>query len=303
MGRRAMGLIGKPGTASPTDDPRPAADDGYVLPVVIWTVGLLAMLTLAVVARTRDDAFAAANERNGTQAEFAARSAIDVVVAAFRSGWAPSDATLSGTPISCSLPGGEPVSISIEDEAGKLDLNAASRSSLQYLLERLGVDAPKALRLSTAIVEFRTLSTSSATDPDGVKHALFQSVYELGEIRGMDRPLLGRLLRLVTVDTADAGVDPALAPRALRALLPAAGTDAAKESDIPVRSGRSGVYRIRATAFGGAGSAASLTAIVRTTAARHGSDGARTVEWRGAASVDGNGDGAANRLPSPSPPC
>jgi type II secretory pathway component PulK len=84
------------------------------------------------------------------------------------------------------LGSGNITSVSLEDEQGKVNLNAASLSLLRYLLEECGVASGTALTLASSVVAYR------ATKP-------FDSVEELQQVSGMTAAVYNQIKDFVTV--------------------------------------------------------------------------------------------------------
>ncbi len=149
-------------------------------------------------------------------------------VAAAAAGGAPDRPLHDGRPRSCLLDGAAIV-ITVEDEAGKIDLNAASAKLIKAALTGFGVEQQAADALANAIVDFRAATNAgvaqpapdyaSAGRPFGSKHALFQSVFELDQVAGFDPTLFRQTFRYFTVHSRHPGVDSRQAPPALFAAL------------------------------------------------------------------------------------
>ncbi|MDJ0980552.1 MAG: type II secretion system protein GspK [Kiloniellales bacterium] len=121
------------------------------------------------------------------------------------------------------------VQISIQSEAGKIDLNAARDDLLIGLLRANGVEQPGVL--IDRIADYRDADQDrrpqGAEDADydaaglsqGAKDAPFESVEELQQVLGVSRSLYDRLAPALTVYSEARGIDPLTAPAAaLRAL-------------------------------------------------------------------------------------
>jgi general secretion pathway protein K len=121
--------------------------------------------------------------------------------------------------------GGAQVWLSIQDEDGKIDLNAAPDELLQGLFASADLDRDAAAALVDAIVDFRDADDlhrlQGAEDRDyadaglpwGAKDAPFEAVEELQQVLGMTREIYERVAPAVTVYSRRRGIDPAVAPR------------------------------------------------------------------------------------------
>ena len=206
--------------------PKSHRDGGFALVVVIWGVGLIALLLLASIAAARWRLMASANSAASVQAGQLAEAAVRIAGSRLASGTAASaGSAVDGTPTYCALPGGARAAISVEDEGGKVDLNGAPLKLLEALFIGLGVDAGASADIARAIADYRTASPIAAVTLPGPgpslapKHALFQTVFELDQVAVIPPALARELAPFVTTSSARAGLDPALAPPALFAAL------------------------------------------------------------------------------------
>ena len=128
--------------------------------------------------------------------------------------------------------GGVPITVSLQDEAGKIDLNSAQRDLLGTLLRASGIDDERRDALLDAIEDWRDADSlrrlNGAEDQEyeaagrtyGAKDATFNTVEELQQVLGVTPRLFKRLRPALTVHSHSAGIDVQLAPPAvLRALL------------------------------------------------------------------------------------
>lgn len=128
------------------------------------------------------------------------------------------------------------MTVSIQDEDGKFDLNSADADTLSPLFESVGVDSRTATVLADRIVEWRTDKTSDdahtlhgGTDADYAtaglawrpRHNDFQSISEVQLVLGMTPALYERIRPALTVYSRNDSPDEDLAPRlVLNALYP-----------------------------------------------------------------------------------
>lgn len=128
------------------------------------------------------------------------------------------------------------MTVSIQDEDGKFDLNEADDDTLAPLFESVGVDVNTANVIADRIVEWRTDATSDdahtlhgGTDADYAaaglswrpRHDDFQTVSELQLVLGMTPALYERVRPALTVYSGNDSPDEDLAPRiVLNALYP-----------------------------------------------------------------------------------
>jgi general secretion pathway protein K len=214
-------------------DAAPArARRGFTLIVVIWGLGVISLLILSYLTTARERLQTAANVAGATRARLLADGAATAVLPRLLSDRAVAAAPTqrgvhNGEPHYCALGGGV-VAVAMEDESGKVDLNAASPQLLAQLFAGLG--AQNAEALARAVVEFRTRATNETaaangggdrdpTRPFGPKHALFDTALELDQVAGMEPGLFRAAMPLVTVHSRTPGIDPEAAPPALFAAL------------------------------------------------------------------------------------
>ncbi len=126
------------------------------------------------------------------------------------------------------------VLISIQDEAGKIDLNAAAEHLLQQLFEAVGMAEADATTLVDRLIDYRDTDQerrpSGAEDTDyqaanlgyGAKDRPFERADELRRVLGMNTEIFARVTPLITVHSGQRGVDPDVAPPDVLAVLGAA---------------------------------------------------------------------------------
>jgi general secretion pathway protein K len=212
---------------------RPGRRRGFALLVVIWGVGVITLLIVSFMTTARARLQAAFNAAGVTETQLLAEGAVNLAIvkllaeqsaAPLANAQPPHD----GAPTYCSLSGAT-VSIAIEDEEGKVDLNTASDKLLETMLIGFGADPREAGALARAITEFRE-QPASAVDarfaapgysdrPFGPKRMPFQTTLELDQVSGFEPALTRMLLPFVTVHSRSPGVDPTIAPPALFAAL------------------------------------------------------------------------------------
>ena len=246
---------------------------GFALLVVLWTLGLLALLGTQFVAAGRADMSLAGNLRAAAMVEAATSGAIQqAVFQLLQQG--PGGWRANGGPYQVRI-GGTQVTIGIADEGDRLNPNLADQSVLTALLGQVGADPNTAAAVAAAILDWRTGGDlarpggakapqySAAGRAYGPPNAPFRGVDELGLVLGMTPALLERLRPHLTVFTDFAPLgdssDPIVAA-ALRVTAPAGAPPAGGDlGDIAVA-------RITATGRGPDDAAVTLRAIVRLNA-------------------------------------
>ncbi|MGC8475126.1 MAG: hypothetical protein ACP5NP_02120 [Acetobacteraceae bacterium] len=193
------------GLARRTPPGRPAARSsrGMALLLVLWVLALIAGLALILSREARQSLRQAAATVALAQARAAADAGVWIALRAVLAG-APGPAwPTDGTPRALGFAGFR-IRLTLQDEAGKADLNAAPLSVLAAAGRAAGLAPAAARRLGREIE----------------RHRRFASVADLLALPGVSPTLLSRLRRFVTVHSGDPLIDPRVAPAALLAALP-----------------------------------------------------------------------------------
>jgi general secretion pathway protein K len=139
---------------------------------------------------------------------------------------------LDGAPFGCRIDEEATVTIAIQDEAGKVDINLGNERLLAAALQAAGASASEISSVIDRLVDFRDRDNlprpGGAEEVDyraaGLKHGPkneeFVSIDELEQVLGFPPNLLRQLRPYVTVHSRVTGIDTTVAPLALlRALL------------------------------------------------------------------------------------
>jgi len=205
---------------------------------VIWTLGLITLLGMAVMVGARYRTKTSSNYASVAAAETAAESAVNLAIATALTA-TPEQA--AHFPLRCRLPGGERATITVEEETGKIDLNTASPAALTRFFTALTGDQSKGTRIATEIIEFRKPKTQ-ATPAAGPAQARFTTVMQLDQIDGMSPRLFRAALRHVTVRSGRPEPEIEAASPAMLRLLNVEPKPASARRGLPV----SGSMTIRA---------------------------------------------------------
>ena len=227
---RSLNSSAEAGVAS-----RQKSQRGWALISVLWTTAMLGMMAAATQdltvtsVRTERRALARAHMEN------------DMDSAAVRAVLALNDSRVDQRWRIDSYPytftyDGIPMTVSIQDEDGKFDLNEADDDTLEPLFQSAGLDPNHAAALADRIVEWRSELNSDdvhtlhgGTDADyasaGIpwrpRHGDFQTVSELRLVLGMTPALFARIRPAVTVYSKNDSPDEDVAPLVvLNALYP-----------------------------------------------------------------------------------
>lgn len=198
--------------------------------MVIWGLGAIALLVLSFAATGRLRLQSAFNAAGAQQARLFAAAATNIAIVQLVREQVDGEAPRhDGAPAFCSIDDAVVV-VSIEDESGKIDLNAASEPLLRDVFGGLAGLAPaQAEAAARAVAQFRTPASSGVAAPVAgkpfvaksapIKSAPLQSALELDQVAGLDQVSVQALLPFVTVYSLADGLDPNRAPPALFAAL------------------------------------------------------------------------------------
>ena len=163
---------------------------GFALVAVIWTLGLITLLGMAVIVGARYRTKTSSNYASVTAAEMAAESAVNLAIATALAATPEQDVKF---PLRCRLPGGERATITIEEENGKIDLNTATLPALTRLFTALTRDQSTGTRIASHIVEFRKPPGGQAQGPSSPAtnpaEPRFTTVMQLDQVNGISPQL------------------------------------------------------------------------------------------------------------------
>jgi general secretion pathway protein K len=202
---------------------------GIVLVVVLWVLALLGIVAASFLRETRVETRVTRNLVENAKAEALADAGVQRAILGLLD---PDDARAwrtDGTPYEFSLGEGT-IRVTLQDEAGKIDLNYAPDEILLGLFEAAGLSAGDAVRLVDAVADFRDPDNqrrpAGAEDADymasglahGAKNAPFETVDELLQVLGMTREVYDRVAPYVTAHSPGR-IDPTKAPPLVRQVL------------------------------------------------------------------------------------
>lgn len=222
---------GKPNVNDPPEDDARLADGGFALVTVIWGVGLVTLLMLAFTLNVRTQTTLASNAIISAKLEAAADAAVniailDLLATAKRLPQArrfPHD----GAATTCAMSPDVRITISVQDEEGRVDINTATEPLLRAFISGFGISASESSRHADALMDFRDqdglrrLHGAEAEEYRaaglswGPQNDAFRSIDELYRVLGLPADLVKRMLPFVTVFSGRAGFDPRSAPRQL----------------------------------------------------------------------------------------
>jgi general secretion pathway protein K len=218
---------------SPTERER-----GTALVAVLWALVFLSILALSLVLATRTESRIGRNFAEQAQAKALADAGVYRALATL----VDVDRTRrwrgDGRVYSFDLGEGQ-VRVSLQDEAGKVDLNAASAALLEAVFLSAGAEPTEAQALAAAVEDWR--DADDLRRPHGAEEAeyqgagksygpanrRFESIEDLNLVLGMSARLYERVAEHVTVFSGQSAIDPETAPAAVLAMIPGLGADAA----------------------------------------------------------------------------
>lgn len=246
------------------------AERGIALPLVLWTVVLLAGLIGAFQRQVSEEVATAASNREAATLRLAADGGVELGLAWLRSGQ-----LRPGDRYRCRL-ADTTLTVAIEDEAGKIDLNVAPPELMAALFVVVGVESEAAQGVAAAIVDYRDPNRQAlhgGMEPDAglgtyagwlLKNRPLDAVEEVVRVTGMTPDLLGRIRSAVTVHSGLPGLDPAVAaPLAHAALRALEGSPQLTFMPVIGVASPASTFTIRSHAITGGSRSFSREAIVR----------------------------------------
>jgi general secretion pathway protein K len=200
---------------------------GFALVAVVWSLGLISLLGIAVMVGARYRTKVVSSVSAAVEVAAAAESAVNLGITAAVGTAASQDLEF---PLRCRMPGGETATITIEFEAGKVDLNTATPAILTMLFAELTRDQTTGARIAARVLAFRRppsdpsdqsgsqMQSANGKADDGWQGG-FVTILQLDQIDGISPQLFHMALRFVTVRSKRPVPDAATASAALRGLL------------------------------------------------------------------------------------
>ena len=202
-------------------------EQGAVLLVVLWIVALLAVLALGFARVSRTEASLVRNRYAAARAEALADTGIALAILGLLDAGQQGDWRADGRWQTLAY-GRHTVRISVQDDAGKLDVNKAPDDVLTNLFRNAGVGAQSAA-LVAAIDAWkdrrRALWRGYGGAPDtfpGTVGGQFLTLDELRRVPGMSDSIYDRVSPFLTVYSYDYRIDPLTASATVLRSLPGA---------------------------------------------------------------------------------
>lgn len=219
--------------------------EGSALIVVVFTLLFATAITGRLISDARSDLQLAATHDSQFVDELAdeAGTAVAIIMLSDPGGGAVKD---NGEGVTVNA-GGKPIRLSIENEAGKINLNHAPNPLLKRLLETLCADNPAASQLWSALEAELAAATSG--------RRAFARLDQIRRLPGGSAAIVAALEPYVSVYSFREVPDFGLAPARLQALMAEGGNSTGLSARQSINTGqrpRSGIFRILASAGAGA---------------------------------------------------
>ena len=207
------------------------ANRGIALISVLWITGLLAVMAASFASSTRTETRLAHNQEENAKAEALADAGVHRAVFGLLDADPATAWRAGGSGYAFSLGEGD-VQVWVEDEDGKIDLNAAPLQLMAGLFVALGLAEEDARRMADRVGDFR--DEDSEPEPLGAEDAAyfdaglrqgaadrpFAEESELLRVLGMTQSLYQQVRPYVTVYSGSEGIDVTRAPRPVIEALP-----------------------------------------------------------------------------------
>ncbi|MET0255114.1 MAG: type II secretion system protein GspK [Luteibacter sp.] len=276
-----------------------ARQRGVALLIVLWGCTLLAIMLGGFAALARTEGLQARYQFAQTRAHYAAEAGVIRAIEGLQSLDMDSRWVADGRVYNFAFDDAKVV-ITIVDEDGKVDLNAASDDVLTGLFKAAGADDDKAKRLSSAIQDWRRAGDAAlpngAKQPQyeaagldyGPRNGPFATVEEGRMVLGMDAALWAKVAPALTIWSGRERPNTEHAQPLALAAIPGLGSAGATailaargQATGATAAGGNGVtHTIRAQAILDDGTRSSLTSTIRLRGIRSGNQPYAVLRWR-----------------------
>jgi len=272
---------------------------GVALLIVLWGCTLLAIMLGGFAALARTEGLQARYQFAQVRAHYAAEAGLARAVAGLQSPDIDARWIADGRIYRFDFDDAK-VAISIVDEDGKVDLNAASNDVLAGLFKAAGANDDAARRVAAAIQDWRR--PGDAASPNGAKKAQYEAaglgygprngpfatVEEARMVLGMTPALWSKVEPVLTIWSGRERPNTEHAQPLALAAIPGLGDNGAQailaqrnRSQGSLASGGNGVtHTIRAEAILDDGTRSSLTSTIRLRGIRSGNQPYAVLRWR-----------------------
>ena len=219
---------------------------GLALVSVLWGLAILSLIAAAMLSGSRLSIRNSRNAIEDAQARAFIDAAVNQTVLDLLDRRPDRQPRIDGIAATIQVLG-TPVQVSVEDEFGKIDLNAADRELLGRLFRTTGLDGAAVDALVDKVLDWRErgntkhLNGGKADDyrvgglPYGPRDGPFQRVDELALVMGMTPELYQQIQPALTVYSARATFNPQTAPA--EALMTLPGFDRQRTNEMIAERG------------------------------------------------------------------
>jgi general secretion pathway protein K len=209
---------------------------GLALVSVLWGISLLSLIAGALMSSGVLSRHMERNAWNRVRAEALIQAAINRAVLGLMDARTDQRWRIDGTEQTFTFQGAD-VIVRIEDEFGKIDLNASDSDAFRRLFRSTGVEPSLADALAERMLEWRTAGDGHGVNSGGdadyrsarlsylPRHGAFQSVDELKLVLGMTPELFARVEPAITVYSQRPFFDLNVAPSGALLTLPGLDPD------------------------------------------------------------------------------
>jgi general secretion pathway protein K len=190
---------------------------GYAIVAAVWIAGLALFVATEFSLRVRTNTLLSANHVRSAELSGIAAGMVRLTAWRLSTG---KDMPMNGHPQFCAWNATTDVSISVQDHAGLVDLNAGDINLDRMMFEGLGLDENRALKLADEITDYRdvdSISQAGATETllrNGAffKNAPYETVEEIDLLPSMSDDIYWKIKPLMTTMSGVGSFDPATAP-------------------------------------------------------------------------------------------
>ena len=194
---------------------------------MLWVLALLSALLVGFAGDTRTELLVARNQYENARARALADAGVSLAAVGVLDPAPESQFPADGTPHRFQYGDGT-ISVRVQDDAGKIDLNAAAPELLANLMRTLGIADADAAAMAQSIANWRrdhlTYPPQDGRNlvpaPGRPPGAAFEAVEQLRLVPGMTRALYDRLFPYITIYSGLPDVDPLTASEVVLRSLP-----------------------------------------------------------------------------------
>ena len=213
---------------------RMAQDRGAALILVIWAIGLMAVIAALIARDSHLDALEGNRLRDAATGQMLIESGQRIALARLSQ---PAAGNSIGFPIVCDADAGR-LLIDARPISALIDINAAQEEMLSALFISLGAQGPDAASFAARIADYRdgdtTIRAGGAEYPDYIRAGLdhgpanrpFTRTGELSEVLGLPPELVAAMLPHVTAHSHSVQINPLFASEKVLAAIQLFGSSA-----------------------------------------------------------------------------